>query len=325
MTIDEVVSFLKEDLEAVEQFLSTAGRSPQASVLSKVSAHILSGGGKRFRAILTLLSGRITGAPTERRVPLAAAIELVHTATLLHDDVIDTATLRRGRPAANLIWGNPAGVLTADFQFSKAFLTVLTYGGLASLELVNETIQTIVQGELLQFLRMGTMEIDETQYREIITQKTAKLIATACHIGALAGTTDNRAHTLAGFGLDIGMAFQMIDDVLDYTSSPEALGKPVGTDFREAKFTLPLIVTLARADSQERQRLVALLNGPPEARIEHFTWARDLVKKYHGFAYTVNAARAHVDRALEQLALFEVSPERDALRALALYVVERNQ
>lgn len=323
MAITEVFDLLKDDLEAVEDFLVKAGTSAQVRLLSKVGTHILSGGGKRFRATLTLLSGRITGAPRPRIVPLAGAIELVHTATLLHDDVVDTATMRRGRPAANVIWGDPAGVVAADFQFSSAFLTILTYGGLTALEIVNRTIQAIVEGELLQFLRIGSAELDEAEYRTIISRKTAQLISTACHVGALAGAGADKAPALARYGLDVGMAFQMIDDVLDYTSTPEVLGKQVGTDFREAKFTLPLIVALSRAGGRERQRLLELLDGPEEARQEEFLWARQVVERHRGFAYTLEAARDHVNKALRELASFPRSPEREALSTLALYVVER--
>lgn len=324
MHIQDVFEFIKDDLEGVETFLQKLGTGSRVDLLSEVGSHILAGGGKRFRAALSLLCGRISGTPPDHRIPLAASIELIHNATLLHDDIVDRATLRRGQPAAYLVWGDPAGVLAANFQFSSAFLTVLKYGGISALRIVNASLKALTEGELSQFLRIGAVEINEAEYREIILRKTACLISTACHIGAIVGTCKEKGPLLARFGLEVGMGFQMIDDVLDYTSTSETLGKRVGTDFREGKFTLPLITALSRVSREDREQLLSLLQAPPEIREAHFLWAKELIEKQNGFDYTRNSARAHIQGAIQQLSDFPYSTERDALETMALYVVERS-
>jgi octaprenyl-diphosphate synthase len=272
---------------------------------------------------LTILSGRLCGTPAGKRVPLAASVELIHNATLLHDDIVDEATLRRGRPAAHLLWGDNAGVVTANFHFSQAFSIILQAGGLAALRVVNRTLNAIVEGELLQFLNVGVKEMKEAQYREIILRKTARLISTACHIGALPGKREELVEPMARFGLELGMAFQMTDDLLDYTADEEVLGKKVGADFREGKFTLPLIAALYRCEGRDRQALLDLLHGPPEQRAQSFNWAKALIEGHDGFSYTYEAAKNHVEGAVEVASAFPVAQEREALIDLAHFVVDR--
>lgn len=323
MRIEEVFDTVREDLEAVEGVLHEEAAQARVGLLSRVGDHILSGGGKRFRPTLTLLSGRLCGTEAARRIPLAASVELIHNATLLHDDIVDEAAIRRGRPSAHLIWGDTAGVVTANFHFSRAFTLILQAGGIACLRVVNRTLNAIVEGELLQFLRVGFEAMDEPLYRQIILRKTARLIATACHIGALPGQGSEQSDRLARFGLELGMAFQMADDLLDYNAEEATLGKKVGTDFREGKYTLPLITALSRCTTREREDLLHLLRGTPAQREESFPWARDLIERYDGFSYTHAAARDHVRGAIRQVSGLRASREQDALVHLAHFVVRR--
>ncbi len=323
MNIQAVFDSVRDDLEAVEGVLHEEGASSRVPLLSSVGEHILAAGGKRFRPMLTILSGRLCGTPADKRVPLAASVELIHNATLLHDDIVDEATLRRGRPAAHLLWGDNAGVLAANFHFSRAYEIILKAGGLAALRVVNRTLNAIVEGELLQFLNVGVKEMKEERYREIILRKTARLISTACHIGALPGGREDLVEPAARFGLELGMAFQMTDDLLDYTADEQALGKRVGADFREGKFTLPVIAALSRCGEADRRALLDLLHGPPEARAHSFDRARDLIEKNEGFALTSRAAGEHIDRAVEAASAFPEGEERQALLGLARFVIDR--
>jgi octaprenyl-diphosphate synthase len=200
---------------------------------------------------------------------------------------------------------------------------VLDAGGMACLELLNRTIHTIVEGELLQFLRVGFTELDEGHYREIIRRKTAQLISTSCRLGALPGPGKRFASPLARFGNDLGMAFQMMDDLLDYTAEQKTLGKKVGTDFREAKMTLPLITALSRCSRPEQSELLELLHGDPVERDHAFPWAKDLIQKHGGFQFTHRSAVAHAERAVEAIRDLPAVRERYALAHLARFVVER--
>jgi octaprenyl-diphosphate synthase len=323
MNIQAVLDSIQDDLEAVEGVLHEEGAQSNIPLLTSVGEHILAAGGKRFRPMLTVLSGRLCGTPASKRIPLAASVELIHNATLLHDDIVDEATLRRGRTAAHLLWGDNAGVLTANFHFSQAFAIILKAGGLPSLRVVNKTLNAIVEGELLQFLNVGVKEMQESQYREIILRKTARLISTSCHIGALPGENEDLVEPMAQFGLELGMAFQMADDLLDYTAEESLLGKKVGADFREGKFTLPLIAALCHCGEGDRKVLLDLLHGTAEERERSFGLAKDLIEKNDGFASTHEAARTHIDRALEVASALPAREERQALMGLANFVIER--
>jgi len=323
METRELFEPIASDLEAVEQTLLQAGTRSRVRLLADVGSHILSGGGKRLRPALTLFCGALCETPVERRIAMAASVELIHNATLLHDDIVDEASIRRGKPPAHLLWGDTAGVLTANFHFSRALSLVLDAGGLPCLELLNRTIHIIVEGELLQFLRVGFAELDETRYREIIGRKTAQLIATSCSLGALPGPGRRFADPLSRYGHDLGMAFQMMDDLLDYTAEETALGKRIGTDFREAKMTLPLITALSRCRGLERDELLGLLRGGALERDRAFPWARALIEKHGGFRVTYDSAAAHTERAVEAIRQLPAARERDALAHMARFVVER--
>lgn len=323
MNVASIVDSVRNELTEVEGVLHNTGAYSPIPLLSSVGEHILAAGGKRFRPMLTILSGRLCETPASKSIPLAASVELIHNATLLHDDIVDEATLRRGQPAAHLLWGDDAGVLTANFHISRAFSIILKAGGLSSLRVVNRTLSAIVEGELLQFLNVGVKEMKEAQYREIILRKTARLISTACHIGALPGKIADLVEPIARFGLELGMAFQMADDLLDYKADETLLGKKVGADFREGKFTLPLIAALARCGPGDRRDLLDLLHGPPEEREQAFDWALHVIEKNGGFSATYGAAKEHIDRAVEVASAFPQGEHREALVGLARFVIDR--
>jgi len=323
MDTQDIFAPIASDLEAVEAMLVREGTDSRVRLLADVGGHILSGGGKRLRPALTLLCGHLCNTPADRRIPTAAAVEMIHNATLLHDDIVDEASMRRGKPPAHLLWGEPAGVLTANLHFSRAFSLVLDAGGLSCLHLVNRTIHSIVEGELLQFLRVGFTDMDEAHYREIIHRKTAQLISTACRLGALAGPEKRFADPLAHFGNHLGMAFQMMDDLLDYTADQAALGKRIGTDFREAKLTLPLITTLARCTPPQREELLGLLHGDAAQRDRAFPRAKAVIGEHGGFQVTHRCAVAHTEQAVDAIRELPDVRERDALVHLARFVVER--
>jgi len=325
MNIEEIFDSIHDELEEVEILLQQQGSGAEAPVLSRVGAHILSAGGKRFRPALSLLCGRLCGTPKGKRIPLAAAIELIHNATLLHDDIVDKAAIRRGQTAAHLLWGDTAGVLTANLHFSKAFSLILEAGGINCLQIVTQTLNTIVEGELLQFFRVGFTQMDEALYQEIISRKTAHLISTACQVGAEPGNKEAYIKSLVSFGYELGMAFQITDDLLDYTAEEEALGKKIGNDFLEAKLTLPLIITLSRSSPSEKQALLDLLLASQEERHAHFIWAKELIEKYQGFKDTYQKACEHIDKAIEALSFLPQDNKHLSLISLARFVIERTK
>ena len=323
MTIEEILYPIQDELEAVEEVLQENGSASKVPLLSQVGNHILSGGGKRFRPALTLLCARLCETSTTQSIPLAASIELIHNATLLHDDIIDKSSVRRGKPAAHILWGDRAGVLTANIQLSQAFSLILNAGDVACLQIVTRTLDAIVEGELLQLFRVGLTEIDESLYQEIILHKTAYLISTACHVGALPGKKTELTESLVSFGRDLGMAFQIIDDLLDYTAREEFLGKQIGSDFFEGKLTLPLIITLARCNISERNTLIQVLKASREERKTRLSWVTKLIDKYDGFGYTFQTARNHITKATEAISAFPNNSQRQALEQIAQFVLKR--
>ncbi len=323
MTIEEIFDSIRDELEAVEQLLQENGAVSNVPLLSKVGVHILSGGGKRFRPALTLLCARLCETRKKQSIYLAASIELIHNATLLQDDIIDKASIRRGKPAAHLLWGDTAGILTANLQLSQAYSLLLNGGDVACLKIVTKTLNAIVEGELLQLFRGSFVEIDEDLYKTIIMYKTAYLISTACHLGALPGGESKFIKSLITFGLELGMAFQIIDDLLDYTAQEESLGKKIGADFIEAKFTLPLIITLARCNVSEKNKLLQILQTCPEERQANFLWAKERIDKHDGFSYTYEAAKSHITKAIQAISSFPNDNKRQILEHLAHFVIER--
>jgi len=293
-------------------------------LIRSVGEYILSSGGKRIRPALLLLSARLCGYEGNRHISLASVIEFIHTATLLHDDVVDDASLRRGIVSANKLWGNQASVLVGDYLFSKSFSIMVEDGDLDILRAVSGATTRIAEGEVLQLTSMSDLDMTEERYIDVVKSKTAVLLATACQAGAILGkASPAREEALHDFGMDLGTAFQLIDDTLDYVSSEEQFGKSIGHDLKEGKVTLPLIHTLRQCSASER-RVIADVLLCDTLEDEDFRTVISLVRSYGGIDYTLETARNYVSRGKSWLALFPESPGKEALLSLADYVVTRS-
>jgi octaprenyl-diphosphate synthase len=287
---------VEDDLKRIEGEIEK-NLSSSVPLIAHISRHIIRSGGKRLRPLLMVLAARLTGYQGENHYPLSIVFEYLHAATLLHDDVVDSAEVRRNKPAANTIWGNPAAVLVGDFLLATSFALAVSSGHLKILSVLSETTTRMAEGEILQLINSHNLEISEQEYIEVITRKTAILIAASCQIGAIFGGADHkREEAMRSFGLNLGISFQLRDDVLDYTGSEEEVGKPIGQDLGERKITLPLIYTLATSNRKDRQRLVTLITADEISR-ETFTEVNRFIEHYRGIEYTSRLAERHITLA----------------------------
>src|SRR5271169_4250783 len=251
-SLDPLSRLLKSDLERVNRLIVQRMHSP-VGLIPQLAGHIVAGGGKRLRPMLTLGCARLCGYRGGRHIALAAAVEFIHTATLLHDDVVDASDLRRGRDTANAVWGNKPAVLVGDFLFSRSFELMVADGSLRILEILSRASAVIAEGEVMQLMTTGNTATTEADYLAVIQSKTAELFAAASRIGAvLAGRSTDEEEALDHFGRSLGTAFQLIDDMLDFSARQSELGKSVGDDFRDGKITLPILIAFARGDAEER-------------------------------------------------------------------------
>jgi len=322
MQMQDVFRLFGEDLKQVEVHMESYLRS-EVRLIPEIIRHIIDSGGKRFRPLLLLASAALCGYQGNRRYPLAAVIEFIHTATLLHDDVIDEADTRRGKSSANRLWGNAASVLVGDFLYSKSFRLLTEYGNLDIIKLLSATTNTMSEGEVLQLVKRGDVGITEADYLSIIDKKTAVLISAACALGGHLGEAmESRIEALAQFGLRVGAAFQMTDDTLDYVAREDEFGKAIGKDLEEGKLTLPLIRTLAQCSEEEKSRLQELLSRKERDR-DAIGTIMALMHRYDGIPYTLNKAVGLITEAKNILSSFPDSTPRATLLAVADYVVER--
>lgn len=293
-------------------------------LIRKVGEYVLASGGKRIRPMLLLLSAKLCGYTGDRHVPLASVIEFIHTATLLHDDVVDSATLRRGNASANEVWGNEASVLVGDFLFSKSFSLMVQAGDLRVLKVLSDATTIIAEGEVLQLLCTSDLDMTLERYIEVVKSKTAVLLSAACEAGAILGkATPEQELALRDFGMDLGIAFQLMDDTLDYTASEEQFGKEIGHDLEEGKITLPLIHTLRNCTDEERDVITAVVEKDV-LEPGDFEAVFTLVHRYGGIQYTSEVAGEYVSRCKEHLKAFPDSTEKSALIDIADYVISRN-
>jgi octaprenyl-diphosphate synthase len=310
----------------------------EAAVADALGEHVLSSGGKRMRPLLLMLAAEMCGYTGPRRVQIAAAIELLHTATLLHDDVVDMSSLRRGRPSANAIWGNRRAVLGGDFFYARASTMIVDDGDLDILTIFADTIRLMAEGELLQLERSFDTAVTESQYYKVIDRKSATLLSAACECGAiLAGVTRAERRRIAEFGRELGLAFQLRDDALDYDAQVAELGKAPYTDLREGKVTLPLLLTLKRCTTSEHAEIAALLKRAARITAERGQATGDdaaeldadpvlaLIERYRGVEDTVRRAEEHIDKAVAAIAPFSDGDARQALLAAAGYTVSRDR
>jgi octaprenyl-diphosphate synthase len=321
-------------LELIERAMREQLAS-ESDVIVAVGDHVLASGGKRVRPALLLLSAELCGYTGPRRVHVAAAVELLHTATLLHDDVVDSSLLRRGRPSAMSLWGNRRAVLAGDFFYARASSMIVEDGDLDVLWVFSNTIRLMAEGEVLQLQRSFDPEVTETQYYSVIDRKSAALLSAACEAGAiLGGVTRAERRQVAEFGRELGLAFQIRDDALDYEAGADVLGKPPYTDLREGKVTLPLLLALKRCTSAERAAVAAGLksaarhdaagDGEPLDDAELMP-ALEIVARYRGVEDAVRRAEEHVARARTAVAPFPDGAAKEALTAAADFSVSRDR
>jgi len=315
-----VLECIGEDFKKVDQEFRKNLRS-DVPIISAIGEYLLLSGGKRFRAQLLLLSAKLCGYSGENHISMASLIEFIHTATLLHDDVVDKAKFRRGTKSANREWGNEVCVLVGDFLFTKCFTLMVESGNWKILHTISRATTIMAEGELEELIRTKDLSLTEEGYLSIITRKTAYLISAAIQIGAILGNvSEEKEEALTKFGMDVGIAFQLIDDNLDYTSKKS--GKKIGIDLREGKITLPMIFTLNRCDEGEKAFIHETVNSHPITKKAFFRVA-EIIERYHGIQYTRERAKGYVEGAKDYLRLFPDSKEKEALYALADYVVER--
>ncbi len=325
LTIDalgRLTALLEAELKATNEAIIARMDSPVA-LIPQLAAHIVAAGGKRMRPLLTLAAAKLCGYGGDRQVKLAACVEFIHTATLLHDDVVDESLLRRGFASANAVFGNKASVLVGDFLFSRAFELMVEDGSLEVLRILSSASATIAEGEVLQLTTQNDISTTAQKYFDVIRGKTAALFAAAAEVGGvIAGASPQDCAALQSFGMDLGMAFQLVDDALDYAADQAQLGKTVGDDFREGKLTYPVILALAEATAEERAFWVRTLEESEQSE-EDLTTALKLIQKYDATARTIARADQFIDSAVNTLSGFPESEIRAALADVARYTTAR--
>lgn len=322
MSIQDVFDLLRDGIRKVEDGFMVNLNS-DVYLVSKVGEYILNSGGKRYRPMLLLLSARLCGYKGESHIPLAGVVEFIHTATLLHDDVVDNANLRRGNASANTVWGDGASILVGDYLLSKAFYLAVGSGNMRVLDVLAKTTTRMAEGEVLQLLKHSDAGTTEKEYLDVVTNKTAVLMSAACQVAAiLANAPREKELALSEYGMGVGIAYQLMDDCLDYVSNDKDLGKCVGNDLREGKVTMPLIHASMRAGAAERMFLREAIESD-ELTDEMLREVISIIDRHDGIGYTMDRARAYVEGAKRSLEAFEPDVERTALSAVADFVIER--
>lgn len=309
-----------EDFAAVNALIIDQLHS-RVALVENIGHYIVDAGGKRLRPLLVLLAARSLGYTGKQHIDMAAVIEFIHTATLLHDDVVDVSALRRGRATANAQWGNAPSVLVGDFLYSRAFQMLVTLGDMRIMQIMADTTNTVAEGEVLQLVNAGDITTNEERYRRVIACKTAQLFEAAAHCGAIIACNDeDMQHELAQYGHHLGMAFQLIDDVLDYTGDSTEMGKNIGDDLAEGKLTLPLIYTLQFGEPDEVQ---CIRDAIIHKSTEHLQRIIGIVQSNGALQYAEQAALREVESALGCLSGLPASHYRDELAALAHFAIKR--
>jgi octaprenyl-diphosphate synthase len=310
------------EMEAVNQVIRQQLHSDVALV-NQISEYIISAGGKRIRPIIVLLMANAYQYQGKHHHDLAAIVEFIHTATLLHDDVVDDSSLRRGRQTANALFGNAASVLVGDFLYSRAFQMMVSINSMQIMRILADATNVIAEGEVLQLLNMHDPDVTEERYLEVIRCKTAKLFEAAAQIGALiSGATADQVNAAGEYGRSLGTAFQLIDDVLDYSGKAEEIGKNVGDDLREGKPTLPLIYLMKHGNAEEKELVRACIEEGDESR---FSAVLTTITSSGALDYTIKAAQQAANRAAESLARLPNTQFKDALLNLASIASSRTQ
>ena len=320
-SLDEVLKLAEDDRLAVDALI---GRRLESEVVlvNQISQHIIDGGGKRLRPLVHLLAARAAGYDGHDHVQLATIIEFIHTSTLLHDDVVDESSRRRGKETAHRVWGNAASVLVGDFLYSRSFQLMVELDRMEIMRILADTTNTIAEGEVLQLMQMGNAELGVDDYFQVISDKTACLFAASARLGGVLGGMDHHeCERLADYGLYLGQAFQITDDVLDYRSTDSALGKNIGDDLAEGKVTLPLILAIREASPDDAGKLREMIETGGSDRIDE---VRQIMDQTGALDQAMTQGRILSDQAVEALSVLPETAERQALEFLARYAVDRS-
>ncbi|MFZ5861949.1 MAG: polyprenyl synthetase family protein [Nitrospirota bacterium] len=323
--MQDVWDFYRTDLREVDLSIEKYVDSG-VPLINQVALYILTSGGKRIRPLLLMISARVSGfeGPSDQTVTLASAVEYIHAATLLHDDVLDDATLRRGKDPAHAVWGNRATILVGDYLYTKAVCLAVQIGLLEVDSILANACRVMAEGEALQLLHCGDLSLTDAAYLKIVECKTAALLSAACRLGGvISGAPWRTKDALGQFGMHLGIAYQVADDTLDYVADQGRLGKALGKDLSEGKITLPLLHLLRSVNGTER-RLVETVVRDGQASAEQLRDILDLMQTYGSTTYAMDVARRHITLAQQQLEAFDNGPHRQALMAVADYVVARD-
>lgn len=324
MTSKEALELVKNDIDMVEQFLKDDIKT-SVPLINEVILYLLSSGGKRLRPVFLALSAKLCGYNGDKIPAMSAVIEYIHTATLLHDDIIDGAKYRRKRPTANSLYGNDIAVLCGDFLYSRSYITLTEYGAKDVQMILSSAALTMSEGEVIQLLKTGDINITFDDYIQIITRKTAVLFSASCEIGGrLAQVDENKIKALKDFGYYLGLGFQMTDDILDYMGDPAVTGKKNGTDLFEGKLTLPVILMLDMVSKEEKQTITDLFTKK-ERNEKDLEILLSIMNKYNMKEISEKKADEYINMSLNSLDVFENNQYKDALIALALAMVGRNK
>lgn len=319
--MNKIQQLMHNDMQKLDKVIRN-DLSSNVVLINQIGEYIVSAGGKRIRPLLTLLCGRIAGIKDNDLIhQMAAMIEYIHTATLLHDDVVDESGLRRGRKTSNAVFGNAASVLVGDFIYTRAFQMMIRSNSLRVLDVMAKSTNQISEGEVLQLLNIGRSDLNEDEYFEVIKYKTAILFEASARVAAIiAKSSSEQEEALANYAINIGTAFQIVDDILDYTGDSNCMGKNVGDDLLEGKVTLPLIYLLKNGTALEQQKIKNAIDNPDTAEVDFIISA---IKNSKAIEYCSNLARNHVDLAIKELSIFPYSEYKDAMVELSHSAVER--
>ena len=322
-SLDTLIALVEDEIRQVNQVIIENMQS-DVTLIPQLASHIVAAGGKRLRPMLTLAGARLCGyGGGTRHIGLAACVEFIHTATLLHDDVVDNSDLRRGRESANAVWGNKPSVLVGDFLFSRAFVLMVGDGSLKVLDILSRTSAIIAEGEVMQLQTANNTDTDRDAYLNVVTAKTAALFAAAARIGAVvADRPEAEEQALHRYGADLGIAFQVIDDVLDYSARQATLGKTIGDDFRDGKVTLPVILAYGAGDESEQAFWRRCLEDQDihDGDLDH---ALALLSKHDALAHSMDQARRYGATAIAALDIFPASAYKSALTDAVRFCIER--
>ncbi|MCU7929204.1 MAG: octaprenyl diphosphate synthase [Candidatus Thiodiazotropha sp. (ex Codakia rugifera)] len=320
MDITTIRQLITNDMETVDKLIIRQLQS-DVVLINQIGAYIVHSGGKRLRPMIVLLAARACGYGGEKHIDLSAIIEFIHTATLLHDDVVDGSDLRRNRETANAVWGNEASVLVGDFLYSRSFEMMVEVGQMRVMDILSHATNRIAEGEVLQLLNVHNPETSEAEYMEVIKRKTATLFEAGARLGGvIADVPQDQQQALADYGLHLGIAFQLVDDALDYNSNNTEIGKNIGDDLAEGKPTLPLIQAMKQADQEQRKRLADIIEN---GGLEEIDFVMQAIQASDAITYTQQLAQHEAQQAKQALACLPDTPYRQALASLADFSVAR--